>query len=60
MARSEQAKEAQRLYIREWRKRNPDKVRAIQDRYWEKRLAKMKAEENAACVEMAESEVVQK
>ena len=33
----EQAKEARRRYNREWAKRNPDKVKAIRDRYWLKR-----------------------
>ena len=30
-------KEARRQYMREWRKNNPDKVRAHQQRYWEKK-----------------------
>ena len=30
-------KEARRQYQREWRKNNPDKVRAHQQRYWEKK-----------------------
>ena len=29
--------EARRQYMREWRKNNPDKVRAHQQRYWEKK-----------------------
>ena len=31
-------------YMREWRKNNPDKVRAINARYWEKRAQRMSAE----------------
>jgi len=38
---SEQAKEARREYKRQWQRNNPDKVAAMQERYWEK-----KAEEN--------------
>lgn len=36
---TEEAKEARRAYIREWRKKNPDKLKAAQDRYWEKKAA---------------------
>lgn len=28
---------ARREYYREWRKKNPDKVKAIQERYWMKK-----------------------
>lgn len=34
---SEAAKEARRAYKREWAHRNPDKVKAAQERYWTKR-----------------------
>ena len=30
-------REARRQYQREWRKKNPDKVRAQNERYWEKK-----------------------
>lgn len=33
------AKEAQRQYRAEWRRKNPEKVKAQQERYWEKRAA---------------------
>lgn len=36
----EKAREARREYLREWRKRNPDKVRENNRRYWERRAAK--------------------
>ena len=36
---SEAAREAQRAYYREWRKKNPDKVREKNRRYWEKKAA---------------------
>ena len=29
--------EAKRRYMKEWRKNNPDKVKAAQQRYWERR-----------------------
>lgn len=46
MALSEAAKEAKRAYNKEWAKKNPEKVQAIQNRYWEKRLSKLKAAQN--------------
>lgn len=30
-------REARREYQRRWRQNNPDKVKAIQERYWEKK-----------------------
>lgn len=32
---------ARREYMRQWRKKNPDKVRATQNRYWERRYKRM-------------------
>jgi hypothetical protein len=34
---TEAAKEARRAYKREWARKNPDKVRAAQDKYWNKK-----------------------
>ena len=31
------AAEARRAYMRQWRRNNPDKVRAHQERYWAKK-----------------------
>ena len=36
-AMTEQAKQAKREYQREWAKKNPDKVKAAQDRFWSKK-----------------------
>lgn len=58
MAISAEAKELKKAYEREWRKKNPEKCRAIRDRYWEKRLAKMQAEKADACTEKKENEVM--
>jgi len=33
---TEQAKEARRIYKRAWCKANPERVRAAQERYWQK------------------------
>lgn len=33
---SKEAKEARRKYKREWARKNKDKVKAAQERYWEK------------------------
>lgn len=37
---SEAAKEARRRYNNAWAKANPDKVKAIRDRYWARRAAR--------------------
>lgn len=36
---TERAKEARRAYRREWNRKNKDKVKAAQARYWEKKAA---------------------
>ncbi len=36
---NEAAKEARRAYRREWQRKNPDKVRAYQERYWSRKAA---------------------
>lgn len=43
----ERAREERREYFRQWRAKNPDKVRENNRRYWEKRAAK-KAEAESA------------
>lgn len=40
---TEEARAARNAYKREWAKKNPDKVKAIQDRYWTRRAAKLRA-----------------
>ena len=39
---TEAAKEARRAYRREWARKNPDKVRASQERYWLRRAEEVK------------------
>ncbi len=39
--------EARRAYKREWARKNPDKVKAAQERYWNKRAEKA---EQAQCM----------
>lgn len=43
---SEEARKARREYMREWRKKNPDKVKKHNDknniRYWEKKAIQMR------------------
>jgi len=39
MKLSEEAREARNRYAREWKKRNPEKVKATLARYWEKKAA---------------------
>ncbi|WP_291650133.1 hypothetical protein [Clostridium sp.] len=38
------AKLARREYMRQWRARNKDKVKANQERYWENKAKKLKSE----------------
>lgn len=41
----EQAQAARRAYKREWARKNPDKIRAQQERHWAKKAAEQKARE---------------
>lgn len=41
------AREAQRVYMREWRKKNPERVREKNKRYWEKKAKQ--TQENEGC-----------
>ena len=43
----EKAIEARKAYQREWRRKNPDKVRAINERYWQKKATKILASSKA-------------
>lgn len=38
----EQIRERQRAYKREWRKKNPDKIKAANERYWLKKAAEVR------------------
>ena len=38
------AREAKNAYLREWRKKNPERARAIQARYWAKKAEQMRGE----------------
>lgn len=40
---NEAAIAARRAYMRAWKKKNPDKVRAMQERYWMKKARKATA-----------------
>lgn len=48
MNENEEIKQAQRVYYREWRAKNRDKVKAINQRYWQRRAEKAKAERDSA------------
>ena len=43
---SDEAVQARREYARKWREANPDKVKAAQKRYWEKKAKELQQEEN--------------
>lgn len=45
---TEQARAAQRAYKAAWRRKNPDKVKQAQERYWEKRAAQQAQEAQRA------------
>jgi len=45
---TEAAKEARRAYKREWARKNPDKVKAAQERYWKKKAAQIQEQEAKA------------
>lgn len=50
MAKSEidnAAAEARRAYRREWAKKNPDKIKAAQERYWKKKAAQIQEQQEA-------------
>lgn len=46
-AMSDAAREAQRAYYREWRKKNQEKIRENKRRYWEKKGKEMEANNEA-------------
>lgn len=43
MDTQELKREARREYMREWRKKNPEKLRAAQERYWMKKASEIAA-----------------
>lgn len=45
---TKKAREARNAYQRKWNKKNPDKVREYQRRYWERKAAELEAEERSA------------
>ena len=51
---SNQAKEAQRAYLREWRRKNPEKVQENNRRYWERKAQQMAAQEKETEVKSSE------
>lgn len=42
---SKNAAQARRDYYKEWRRKNPDKVSAYMNRYWEKKFQEMRSQE---------------
>lgn len=51
---SAEAKAARRAYKREWAKANPDKVKAQQERYWERQAEKAAPSADESTAEQAE------
>lgn len=52
--KNEKAAAARRAYQRAWAKKNPDKVKAAQERYWTKKAAEQAAAEAKAATEAQE------
>lgn len=50
-AQEEKAAEARRAYKRAWNRKNRDKVKAAQDRYWAKKAAEAEKEEKPAAAD---------
>ena len=46
---STRAKEQKNAYMKEWREKNKDKVKAAQERYWEKKFIKAEKECQVEC-----------
>ena len=42
---SEEALQARRDYVNNWRKNNPEKVKQYRRNYWERKAAEMKSED---------------
>lgn len=40
----DKAREARKQYMKEWRAKNPDKVKAINERYWAKKAKESERE----------------
>ena len=45
----EQAREIQRQYLREWRRKNKDKVRKYNEAYWRRKAQQMRDTESEVC-----------
>ena len=41
MGMNDKAKQARNEYMKNWRKNNPDKIKRIQERYWNKKFDKL-------------------
>ena len=43
-AQEEKRRQARRAYYREWRRKNPDRAKAIQDRFFDRLAARMNSD----------------
>ena len=55
---SNQAKEAQRAYLREWRRKNPEKVRESNRGNWERKAAQLEQEQPERGAENTDAELL--
>jgi DNA-directed RNA polymerase specialized sigma subunit len=49
---SDEAREARAKYMRDWKRRNPDKLKAAAARYWQKKADSVPIEERAYLLHM--------
>ena len=48
---SQEAREVRNAYYREWRKKNPEKMKQYQENYWKKKAQKMQEQEEKETAE---------
>lgn len=51
MALSEKARKAKNAYQREWRRRNPEKIKEYTKRHWERMAERLEKEDDTASAE---------
>ena len=42
---TDEIREAKRAYHREWRRKNPERIAKIQERYWQRKAAEIRSQE---------------
>ena len=55
MSENEQIRELKNQYLREWRRKNPERAAEIQRRYWRKKLEQAQQAEEIRCAMAADN-----